>query len=255
MDRVFSLLVHGESKVGKTWLGNTTPAPRLILDAEGGINWVPGSKIWWEPSLQGNAEHTVYGAPPAVGIAGHDGTPWETCVVKVRDYQTVVTVYQWLASGQHPFESVVVDSISEIQKRLKDNIGALDQWTQQMWGQLLAGMEKLVRDFRDLRDHPTKPVQAVVLIAMTKQIDGKFRPFVQGALATSLPFFIDVIGYLFVQTLEDGTQIRRLLVSPNPDYEAGERVGGRLGLVVDNPNVVTMIEQIYGPEPVAAATE
>lgn len=236
MEQTFSLLVHGESKVGKTWLGDTTPAPRLILDAEGGIKWTTSSKIWWDPMTQ---------APPEVGTPGHNGQPWETCVVTVRDFETVSRTYQWLASGQHPFRSLTLDSISEIQKRCKDAIAGLEQLDQRMWGALLANMEKLVRDMRDLTMHPTRPLQAVVLIAMTRQVDGKFRPYVQGQLGVTMPYFLDVIGYLFVETLEDGRQMRRLLVSPNPNYEAGERVGGRLGLVVDEPDVTKMIATVY----------
>lgn len=249
MERTLSILVHGESKVGKTWFGDSTPAPRLILDAEGGIKWTHSSKIWWEPRLAGgDTENTVYGAPPQFGVAGHDGRPWETCVVTVRDYDTVLAVYQWLASGQHPFRSVTMDSISEIQKRCKDNIaGVDDQMTQQLWGRLLTHMEKMVRDMRDLTMHPTNPLTSVVLIAMTREISGKFRPFVQGALQVTMPYFLDVIGYLFVQPDEQGNPVRRLLVSPNDRYEAGERVGGRLGQVVDHPNATTMLDIVYGP--------
>lgn len=239
MERTLSLLIHGESKVGKTMLGDTAPAPRLILDAEGGIKWTPSSKVWWNPATE---------SPPEVGTAGHNGRPWETCVVTVREFETVQRVYQWLASGSHPFRSVVIDSISEVQKRAKDNIAGIEQLDQRMWGALLANMEKLVRDMRDLTMHPTNPLAAVVLIAMTRQTDEKFRPYVQGQLQVTMPYFLDIIGYLFVQNTEEGQQVRRLLVSPNDNYEAGERVGGRLGLVVDSPNIQTMLDTVYGPE-------
>lgn len=228
-----SVLVHAESKVGKTWFGATTPAPRLILDAEGGTQWIPGQKVYWDP---------VY--PPPVA----DGT-WDTCVVIVRDYSSVQQVYQWLAIGQHQFRSVTIDSLSEIQKRAKDQLGGMSFGSQQQWGELLTHMEMLIRNFRDLTMHPINPLEAVVFIAFTRQGDGgKFRPYVQGQLSVTLPYFLDVIGYLYTQPLEDGTVARRLLVQPHPQFEAGERVGGRLGAVVDNPNVERMIAQVYADQ-------
>lgn len=224
------MLVHGESKVGKSWFGATTPAPRLILDAEGGQRWTPGGKTYWDP---------IYPPPEP------DGT-WDTCIVTVRQYDDIGRVYQWLATGQHQFKSVTIDSISEIQKRAKDQIGGMYALNQQQWGELLTHMERLIRDFRDLTMHPTHPLEAVILIAFTREgAGGKFRPYVQGQLAVTMPYFIDIIGYLYTQPLEDGTVVRRLLVQPHPQFEAGERVGGKLGAVVDDPNVEQMIERVY----------
>lgn len=223
------MLVHGASKAGKSWLGATAPAPRLVLDAEGGQKWTPGAKTYWDP----------VNPPPA-----YDGT-WETCICIVRDYATVQRAYQWLATGQHHFRSIVIDSISEIQKRAKDSIAGLEAPTERQWGELLAHMERLIRDFRDLTLHPANPVAAVVVIAFTRNMDGKYKPYVQGQLAVTMPYFLDVIGYLYVQPLEDGSEMRRLLVVNHPQFEAGERVGGRLGAVVDNPNVEQMIRTIY----------
>jgi hypothetical protein len=184
---------------------------------------------------------------------------WETCVVIMRDYTTMQSVYQWLAIGQHPFRSIIVDSVSEIQKRAKDDIVGIGDMRTQDWGTLLARMEGLVRDMRDLTTHPTRPVQCVVIIAFTREQSGKFRPYVQGALSVTMPYFLDVIGYLFTQTLEDGQLVRRLLVQPDSQFEAGERVGGRLGAVVDappngppgwnGPSIEQMLYTIYGQDP------
>lgn len=240
MEKTLSLLVHGESKVGKSTLGNSAPAPRLIMDAEGGSKFLPGAKVEWDVRS---------GPPPAP-----DGT-WETCVVTIRNFQDVKSVYDWLNSGQHGFKSLVVDSISEVQKRCIDDIAGVDQMTQQAWGSLLRAMEQLVRSMRDLTSHPTNPLKAVVLIAMTREINGKMRPFVQGALATTLPYFIDVVGYLEVVEYPDPvdptqppTKVRELVVSPHPRYEAGERVQGRLGERVYHPNVERMLDEIYSDE-------
>lgn len=249
--RALSILIHSDTKVGKSTFGATSPKPMLLLDAEAAYRFLPGAKVFWDPMRE---------APPQLGqgrIEPNDPTvyavDWEICVVIVREYTTMVKAYEWLNAGMHPFVSVVVDSISEIQKRLKDSLRTLDeQMDQRKWGQVLDHMEWLVRGLRDLTEHPVRPLQAVVLTSMTTQRDGKWRPYVQGQLATTMPYFLDVIGYMFVQEIpsEDPTQpghkVRRLLVTPHPQFEAGERVQGRLGEMVDNPSVTQMLDTVFG---------
>lgn len=249
--RSISILVHADTKVGKSTFGNTAPAPRLIIDAEMASRFLPGTKVFWDPMRD---------APPA-----YDGS-WETCVVTIREYATMIRVMEWLKSGQHPFESVVVDSISEIQKRLKDQVsgGGIDM-KQQQWGELLTHMESLIRQLRDLTEHPTKPLTAVILTAMTEMRDGKWRPYVQGALRITLPYFIDIVGYAFVQQIpsedptQPGTEIRRMLTRPHPQFEAGERVQGRVPQYIDGDamTVPRILDAVFGPvpEPVAVTAQ
>ncbi len=224
-------MIHGESGVGKSWLADSAPGPRLILDAEGGAKFTPSApKITWDPIAQ---------APPSA-----DGT-WDTCTVHVRDFDTLQRVFQWLNSGQHQFASVVLDSLTEIQKRCLDQISGTSQPTQQDWGSLLRQMETLVRQFRDLTMHPITPVQTVVLVLTTRIDDvGVRRPHVQGQLGLTLPYFMDVVGYLYVQPDASGELVRQLLVQPAPGYVAKDRTD-KLGTVLEAPNVMRMMEVIY----------
>lgn len=233
-----SLMIYGPSKAGKSTLASTAPAPRLLLDAEHGHKFL-GLKIrYWDPNLE---------APPVP-----DGT-WDTCVVVVRDYQTVQRVYAWLNSGQHPFESFIMDSVSEIQTQCLETIAGRQQVQMQQWGELLRHMTGLMRDLRDLTMHPTKPLSAVVLTAMATHKDGKWRPYLQGQSATSAPYYWDITGYIQAEEYPhpDPTQpnytARRLYIGPSNDHVSGERVGGRLGEIVeqDQLNITHMIEKIY----------
>jgi hypothetical protein len=224
-----SMIVYGKSKSGKSTLGDTTPKPRLVLDAEMGSRFTPSKKIVWDPTKS---------KPPEPG-------DWETAIVPVRDYSTVLRAYEWLTSGQHPFRSVVMDSVSEVQQRAVDSLVGVNPMQLQDWGTLLRQVSDLVRKFRDLTTNPVRPLDAVVFIAMARQRqDGILQPHVQGALATTLPYYTDVLAYLGVVHDEAGQPVRRLLVGPTPGYETGERVGGRLGTFLDNPNVADMLAMI-----------
>lgn len=235
MLETLSLLVHADSKVGKSTLGSTCPAPILILDAEGSTKFLPIRRTYWDP---------MAGGPPAA-----DGT-WDVCVVVVRNFETMSMAYNWLITGQHHFRSVVLDSISEIQRKLKNMLVGTEQMKMQNWGDLLTRMDSLIRGFRDLTQHPTNPIQVAMFISETREVNGKWKPYMQGQIAVALPYWMDIVGYLYVAEVPTNDPLvnakeRQLLVTPHSQFEAGERVQGRLGDIVRQPNVTQMLLTVY----------
>jgi AAA domain len=222
-DRSLSILIHGHSKSGKSSLAVTCPAPRLYLDVESASRFLAIKPVRWDPSTQ----------PPPTP----DGT-WDTAVVATRDWATVQRAHQWLASGKHPFKSLIIDSISELQQRYIEGQVGRNQPTRDVWGSTYREVTGLVRDLRDLTMHPTLPLQAIVLTAMTRQIDGIYRPWCQGQLQTVLPYLLDVTGYLWTEQAVDElsgeqVEIRKMLTRRTNQFEAGERVDGRIPAVVE----------------------
>lgn len=195
-------MVHGESGAGKSYFGGTTPSPRLILDAEGGSRFIKRNRRSkkWNPLTE---------QPPE-----DDGT-WDACFVNVFDWETLYAAYQWLASGQHPFKSVVVDSLTEAQKRLIDKVAGVDQPSLQDWGTIGRNFEDIIRKFRDLSLHETHPV-SVVMLCLSHLRDNEIRPFLKGQIELSLPAFVDVVGYLYTEPsqTEAGKVDRRMLIVP-----------------------------------------
>jgi hypothetical protein len=183
-----------------------------------------------------------------------DGT-WDTVVVQVRDYDVVLKAFQWLQSGKHQFKSLIIDSISELQVKCMDNIAGTEQMKMQQWGELLRHMGHLLRDLRDLTSHPTQPLEAVVMTAMASRgQDNRMHPYLQGQLKVQAPYFYDVLGYISNETIPnpDPTQLpykaRRMYVERTDEVEAGERVQGRLGAIVEQENlgVERMLDMIFG---------
>src|SRR5690606_9996390 len=143
-----------------------------------------------------------------------------------------------------------VDSITEVQRRLKKNLKGTDQMQIQDWGNLLTQMDTVIRELRDLGDNQHSPVEVVVFIAETRQQTNKWIPYMQGQIAVSLPYAVDICGYLYVDNVLDENgqptgQVRRLLVTPHPQYEAGERVQGAVGPVIDQPDVAVIRDAVY----------
>jgi len=241
MDRGITVLVHGESGAGKSSFGVTAPYPRLLMDVESGYRFLPINYKVWDPFRE------------AVPVA--DGS-WDTIVVVVHDYNTMLHVYQILRSGNHQFRSLIIDSISELQDRLLTQLAGTDQVKMQQWGEVLRQMGGLLRDLRDLTTHPTNPLEAIVLTAMSKKDqEGVYRPYLQGQLATQVPYLYDIVGALVVESfphpdpMQPNYNARRMYIERTPKYEAKQRVRGRLGAVVeqDNLSVDKWLDTIFGP--------
>lgn len=243
--RTLSALVHASAKVGKTTLASTSPPPILVLDCEGGWRFIKTAGYMGNVQLRRKEWNPQQGPPPR-----HDGT-WDLCVVTVREWQTLTQVYNWLIQGQHDFRSLIFDSITEGQRRLKANLKGTEAMMIQDWGTLLVLMDKLIRDIRDLVLVPNSPLELVMFIAETRQNNaGKWVPYMQGQISISLPYWVDVVGYLYAEQEvgEDGQptdKIMKLLVAQHPQFEAGERVQGVLGDVIRQPHMSRILETVF----------
>ena len=147
-----AICLQGEPGTGKSWLAATAPAYRLVLDAEGGSRFTPGKKTYWQPETGERPPEPGKGrAKPGPETADNPSIDldWHTCIVQVRDFNSMKKALEWLEAGQHPFRSVIVDSITEMQKRVIDNVSGTLQPTQQDWGEVLRVTEDLVRKLRD----------------------------------------------------------------------------------------------------------
>lgn len=209
-------VLYGQAKIGKSALAETCPGPRLILDAEGGTEYLLNPQLEW-------ADVNDAAGPPTHWPDGRPLGENDSVVLFVGDWRTFMTAMQWLATS-HPFASVVLDSLTELQKRCKDNIAAGGQFDQQAWGALLDRMEMELRKLRDMTKKGPNPLWCVVITALVDNKDGIVRSMVQGALSKSLGGMYDVIGYVTpTDADEDGEVGRELCIGPNKVFEAGDR--------------------------------
>lgn len=248
MSRRLTALIHGDSGHGKSWLLNTAPGPRLLLDAEGRAEYLADPR---DPS--GLTPQALVQWDPRTQIPAESADPHTVTVVDVQKFEDAQVAYTWLASGQHPWNSVLVDSITELQQRAMDYITGTRQAEQQDWGTLLRELEAWVRKLRDLRNHPTKPLWAVVLSAGTQAKNNKQRALLQGQLSLKIPYHLDVVGFL-ERGLDPATgqEVRTLHVKPYGPYEAKDNthvLSAHYGASIPNPNLSEML-RILNPAPV-----
>lgn len=232
--RSLTLVVHGESGVGKSWLADTAPAPRLVFDVEGGVRFTPSKKVEWNPRQP----------PPEV-----DGT-WDTAVVTTVDLEQVRRAFSWLVQGQHPFRSVVIDSLTEVQKRTKDEIVGTEMMTMQAYGELLRKVDAMVRNFRDLTMNAARPIDVVVFVCGSRekgQEHAIIRPALDGAMAEQVGYVVDVMAYLTVVANADGELVRRAQFVQLDGIAAKDRTG-KLGVTMNDPSIPSMLSAVYGAE-------
>lgn len=227
-------LVHGPAGAGKSWLGASTPGPRLILDAEGGSHFAKQvrsdgtaerpPRLDWDPAID----------QPPTGL-----DPNTSVFVRVRKMEDVAQTLRLLQQGQHEFKSVVLDSLTDLQLTCRYALsgGGGEVTSIREWGQLLDSMIELCREFRDLTDHPTTPLDCVLIIAGSEQIDGLWQPQVQGGLSRRLAGYFDVVMYLTVET-DFATQqkVRRAHTAQNLQWVAKDRTD-ELGEFMDDPDI------------------
>ena len=245
MNRSLTMLIYGASKAGKSTLAITAPGPRLLINTEATAHkFLPVKMKKWKP---------LEGPPPAL-----DET-WDTAVVIVNSYAEFMKAMEYLRTGQHQFKSVILDSITELQDKLYNQIsGSATQALQlQQWGEMQRHLNAAMRDLRDLAEHDTHPLEAVVITAAAKQDNAtkKFTPHLQGQSATLLPYLYDITGALAIVSRPnpDPSQgplsVRELYLQDTPQYYAGERVQGRLGIKIpqEHLNIDKWLDAIFGP--------
>ena len=204
-------VVHAPAKLGKSSWADSGPRPVLCLDVEVAASWTPSRKIVWDPWRE---------TPPV-----WDGS-WDTCIVLVHDFNTLDLTLQVLNRGQHPFNSISVDSVPTIQQRIMSAAAGYGKMERDDWGKLLRQTTQIIWGYRDLLTHPVRPVWAVTFVCQTHYDNQhrKWRPFLLGQSGTYVPYVPDYTGWIY-----RGQSGQRLMwIGDSDDYETGNRLWGRL---------------------------
>jgi len=187
------LLVYGQAGAGKTSLIPTLPNP-IVLSAEGGLLSIQDAEL------------------PYIEI---------TTMAELQE------AYKWLAESAEAaqFESVAIDSISEIAEVCLNYEKKVNKDPRAAYGAMQEQMADIIRVFRDL---PAKHVYMSAKLEKTQDEMGRilYAPSMPGnKTGQSLPYFFDEVLALRVERDAEGNSQRALMCDSDGLWLAKDRSG------------------------------
>jgi len=190
----FNMLIYGRSGTGKTYLaGSAYAVPEmrrvLYIDIEGGVL-------------------TLRKEFPGVER------------VRISSWKEMQRVYDALYAGGHGFQTVILDSLTEIQKfnmdeimrRLIESNEARDEDVPSLreWGKNLEQIRRFVRAFRDL------PLNVIFTALEREDMDRLKRPIklpsLSGKMAQEVAAFLDIVLYYNIKEVNEGGETKQVRV-------------------------------------------
>lgn len=235
-----STFLHGFSGVGKTPVSNTAPGPRLMIDVENTSKWLKNHKVYWD------------GKSPALELQGL--TEDTTVVVKLPDYNGLNSIMQYLISGRHPFRSVMLDSLTELQLKMMTAWAGHDKREYDHWNKLLIWCEDLCIKLKDLTEHPTNPVDCVIVVCGSVVRDGRTVPLLDGSFKNKASYKFDLIAYMSREEDASGQDHAVFRIQPTPSIDAKDRtqiLAPYYGTAIERPDFMEIM-RVLNTEPANA---
>ena len=184
------MLVYGQAGAGKTTLIKTLPHP-VILSAEGGLLSLQDADL-----------------------------PY----IEIRNVNDLEEAYKWVVSdAANGFESVALDSISEIAEVILSSEKKNNKDPRAAFGAMQDKMSEIIRAFRDITN---KHVYFTAKCEKAQDETGKilYSPSMPGnKTGQALPYFFDLVMALRVEKGEDGISQRALLCDSDGSWLAKDR--------------------------------
>jgi len=206
------MLVYGSAGSGKTSLIKSLPTP-IVLSAEGGLLSIQDADL-----------------------------PY----IEVTSMDELQEAYAWLRESDEAkaFESVAIDSISEIAEVCLNHEKKVNKDPRAAYGAMQEQMADIIRVFRDL---PGKHVYMSAKLEKTQDEMGRilYAPSMPGnKTGQSLPYFFDEVLALRVEKDADGKTQRALMCDSDGLWLAKDR-SGKLG-AWEAPDLGEIIAKIGG---------
>lgn len=223
--KTMNMLIYGQSGIGKTVCAGSADAvpamrPVLLIDVEGGA-------------------FSLYNTYPDVDV------------VRVTTWKEMQDLYNELHRGDHKYRTIILDSLTEIQKfsmynimrDLVDNDDERDPDVPGLreWGKNTEQIRRLVRGFRDL------PYNVIFTALLKEEKDKRGtihkQPYLSGKLSAEVAAFLDIVTFMYAKNVQNGDEVsteRFMLTGATEEIVAKDR-SGQLPLVIRAPNM----QQIY----------
>lgn len=240
--------IHGWGGAGKTWLAHTLPGPRLELSTENGS---------WDTRDRTDREVRMQAWDPATQPMPTDLTEIDTVVVNIRNISQLDAMMLLLKGGNHPFESVILDSFTAMQSKMKKLVASPGQaydpnatFDHQAWGRLKNNGLLFLEDLQALTWPDTKKPINVAVVMFSDEESVPAVPLLEGGIRKGLVGLFDLFGYLFTAYNPDTKEeIRVLQISRNPEAQAKCRLHSvkvHYGTHIEHPDLDTILSILNG---------
>lgn len=203
------LLVYGQAGAGKTSLIKTLPTP-LVLSAEAGLLSIQDADLAY---------------------------------IEIKTIEDMKEAYTFLiGEGGNSFESVALDSISEIAEVVLNHEKKIAKDPRQAYGAMQEQIGDLIRAFRDI---PGKHVYMSAKLEKSQDEMGRmlYAPSMPGnKTGQQLPYFFDEVLALRVEKDAEGNTQRALMCDSDGLWQAKDR-SGKLS-AWEAPDLGAIIEKI-----------
>jgi hypothetical protein len=219
------ILVYGNSGVGKTLLSSTLPSP-VLISAESGILSLKKENI--EKVFGKDVEGIIYDIP----------------VVNISSMEDLEEVYTWAIENKDKYETLVLDSLTEIGEVVLANAKKVSKDPRMAYGEMMTQMESIIRSFRDIEG------KNICMICKAEPIKDEFTGVIRfcpsmpgNKLGQKLPYFFDEVFRLGINSSGEKSY-RFIQTQPDFQYEAKDRSGSLES--VEEPNLGVLINKIIG---------
>ncbi len=188
------LLVYGDSGAGKTFMASTAPAP-VILSAEAGLL-----------SLR----------------------RFQIPVIEIQTVEDLVQAHLWCQQSAEAgqFQTVYLDSITEIAEVVLANAKKLVKDPRQAYGELIEKMLSTIKAFRDLQGKHVVMTAKMEPFKDTLNGTVTYMASMPGSkLGPQLPYLFDEVFRLGIGVDAQGAKYRFLQTQPDLQYSAKDRSG------------------------------
>ena len=175
---------------------------------------------------------------------------------------------KYLKARRHPFKTVLLDSVTEIVVKAKEEINGRNQFKVQHWGELSSNMGYMLRDLRDEASSEYSPIEVLCIIAVEQEhikanIAGevesrKVEPYLEGGVRKIISFLYDITAHItLVEEMADRSNPgagyitnQYFFTGKNPEITAKSRVGRILPSTIVNPTLTGLLHGIFPPDDV-----
>ena len=231
-DAAVTGLIYGAPGKGKTWLAAQSPKPVILLTEKNGLTSVAHSN------------------PDAIVIEiGSADELWEVLIMAKDGHLTLQD--EEGNDNKIKFETLVIDSLTEAQRLLKDRIlqnAKRDEFILKDWNTLTNHMQRLVRMIRDL---PCHVICTALMEESYEDSTGKrhTKPQFEGKKTTQqISQYFNFVGYLYKKDGGSGVTsdlTPRYLMMDGPDNYMCKPAHPVVG-VIENPEISKILSDIQG---------